>query len=123
MILAADNLQIFNPRVAEALEKQDPRPLQELARRCQQAGAAMLDLNPGFLSKRREDRLAFMVDAVQDAVDRWGEPASLDRGQELFTAYWEKKRSSGLITERLYLTFDNGKKLLRAYRYSQKPLE
>lgn len=59
----------------------------------------------------------------EDAVDRWGEPASLDRGPELFTAFWEKKRSSGLITERLYLTFDNGKKLLRAYRYSQKPLE
>ena len=69
MILAADNLQIFNPVVAEALEKQDPRPLQELARRCQQAGAATLDLNPGFLSKRQEDRLAFMVDAVQAAVD------------------------------------------------------
>jgi len=69
MILAADNLQIFNPVVAAALEKQDPRPLQELARRCRGAGAAMLDLNPGFLSKRREDRMAFMVDAVQEAVD------------------------------------------------------
>jgi 5-methyltetrahydrofolate corrinoid/iron sulfur protein methyltransferase len=68
MILAADNLQIFNPVVAEALEKQDPRPLQDLARRCREAGAAMLDLNPGFLSKRQEDRLAFMVDAVQDAA-------------------------------------------------------
>lgn len=69
MILAADNLQIFNPAVAKALEGKDPRPLQEVARRCREAGAAMLDLNPGFLSKRREDRLAFMVDAVQDAVD------------------------------------------------------
>lgn len=69
MTLAADNLQIFNPQVAEALEKQDPRPLQELARRCKEAGAAMLDLNPGFLSQRQEDRMAFMVDAVQDAVD------------------------------------------------------
>ncbi|MFZ5585701.1 MAG: hypothetical protein ACOZHQ_07225 [Thermodesulfobacteriota bacterium] len=61
--------------------------------------------------------------SYEDAVDRWGEPASLDRGDQLFTAFWEKKRSSGLITERLYLTFDNAKKLLRAYRYSQKPLE
>ncbi|MEW6659927.1 MAG: dihydropteroate synthase [Thermodesulfobacteriota bacterium] len=69
MILAADNLQIFNPAVAEALEKRDPRPLQELARRCREAGASLLDLNPGFLSKRQEDRLAFMVDAVQEAVD------------------------------------------------------
>jgi len=69
MILAADNLQIFNPLVAEALEKQDPRPLQELVRRCREAGAALLDLNPGFLSKRQEERMAFMVEAVQEAVD------------------------------------------------------
>ncbi|MCA1988800.1 MAG: hypothetical protein LDL07_06585 [Desulfarculus sp.] len=59
----------------------------------------------------------------QDALDRWGEPISVDRGEQLFTAFWEKKRGSGLITERLYLTFDNAKQVLRAYRYSQKPLE
>jgi len=69
MILAADNLQIFNPVVAKALEERDPRPLQGLARRCREVGAALLDLNPGFLSKRQEDRLAFLVDAVQDVVD------------------------------------------------------
>ncbi len=59
----------------------------------------------------------------EEAQDRWGEPLSLDKGETLFTAFWEKKRSSGLITERLYLTFDNAKQVLRAYRYSQKPLE
>ncbi len=69
MIIAADNLQIFNPVVAKALEGGDPRPLQDLARRCREAGAARLDLNPGFLSQRQEGRMAFMVDAVQVAVD------------------------------------------------------
>ncbi len=69
MILAADNLQIFNPMVAAALENRDPRPLQDLARRCREAGAAMLDLNPGFLSKRHQDRMAFMAEAVQEAAD------------------------------------------------------
>ncbi len=69
MILAADNLQVFNPQVAEALEKLDPRPLQDLARRCREAGAKLLDLNPGFLSQRQEGRMTFMVDAVQAAVD------------------------------------------------------
>lgn len=59
----------------------------------------------------------------QEALDRWGDPLSLDKGETLFTAFWEKKRSSGLITERLYLTFDNAQQVLRAYRYSQKPLE
>ncbi|MDD5643221.1 MAG: dihydropteroate synthase, partial [Syntrophales bacterium] len=28
-----------------------------------------MDLNPGFLSKRHQGRMAFMVDAVQEAVD------------------------------------------------------
>ncbi|MFZ5450867.1 MAG: dihydropteroate synthase [Thermodesulfobacteriota bacterium] len=69
MILAADNLQIFNPVVAQALEAGDPRPLQDLARRCREAGAALLDINPGFLSQRHQERMAFMVAAVQEAVD------------------------------------------------------
>lgn len=68
MILAADNLTATNPAVAEALDKLDPRPLQDLAKRCQAAGARCLDLNPGYLSKRREDRMSFMVDAVQEVT-------------------------------------------------------
>jgi cobalamin-dependent methionine synthase I len=62
-------LQILNPVVAAALEGGDPRPLKELARRCREAGAALLDINPGFLSKRHQERMAFMVNVVQDAVD------------------------------------------------------
>jgi hypothetical protein len=38
-------------------------------------------------------------------------------------AYWEHKRSSGLITERLYLTFDKNTQKLLAYRYYEKPFE
>jgi cobalamin-dependent methionine synthase I len=65
MILAADNLTVTNPQVAQALDRLDPQPLQDLAWRCEAAGARLLDLNPGYLSRRREDRMAFMVDAVQ----------------------------------------------------------
>ncbi|MDI6852001.1 MAG: dihydropteroate synthase [Deltaproteobacteria bacterium] len=67
MILAADNLTAANPIVAEAMARLDPKPLQDLARRCEAAGAHLLDLNPGYLPKRRQDRMAFMVDAVQAA--------------------------------------------------------
>jgi 5-methyltetrahydrofolate corrinoid/iron sulfur protein methyltransferase len=67
LIIAADNLNILNPAVAQALEALDPRPLQELARRLEQAGANLIDINPGFLPPRRHDRMAFMVDAVQQA--------------------------------------------------------
>ncbi|MBM4273703.1 MAG: dihydropteroate synthase [Deltaproteobacteria bacterium] len=66
MIVAADNLTAANPVVADALARLDPYPIQDLARRCQLAGAAYLDINPGYLSPRRADRIAFMVAAVQE---------------------------------------------------------
>ncbi len=68
LIIAADNLNILNPAVARALDTLDPRPLQELARRAEQAGAHLIDINPGFLPPRRHDRMAFMVEAVQVAT-------------------------------------------------------
>ncbi len=66
MILAADNLNVMNPRVQEALKALDAKPLQEIARQCQKAGAQAIDINPGYLSKRYEDRMAFMVETVQE---------------------------------------------------------
>jgi 5-methyltetrahydrofolate corrinoid/iron sulfur protein methyltransferase len=69
MIIAADNLTGANPVVAQALKDLNPRPLQDLAVRCAEAGAHLLDLNPGYLSRRHEDRLAFLVDAVQEVTN------------------------------------------------------
>lgn len=69
MRLAADCLTSTTPAVAGALEALDPRPIKDLARRCQEAGAQLLDLNPGYLPPRRHDRMAFLVEAVQEAVD------------------------------------------------------
>jgi 5-methyltetrahydrofolate corrinoid/iron sulfur protein methyltransferase len=69
LIIAADNLNILNPPVANALDALDPRPLQELARRVEQAGANLIDINPGFLPPRRHDRMAFMVEAVQQVTN------------------------------------------------------
>jgi 5-methyltetrahydrofolate corrinoid/iron sulfur protein methyltransferase len=68
LIVAADNLNILNPVVAQALDVLDPLPLQELARRLEQAGANLIDINPGFLPPRRHDRMAFMVEAVQQVT-------------------------------------------------------
>jgi cobalamin-dependent methionine synthase I len=69
LIIAADNLHVLNPVVAQALDTLDPQPLQELARRLEQAGANLMDINPGFLPPRRHDRMAFMVDAVQQVTN------------------------------------------------------
>ncbi len=68
MILVADNLNLLNPVVAAALKDLDAGPLQELARRCEAAGARILDINPGYLSPRHEDRMVFMVEAVQQVT-------------------------------------------------------
>jgi 5-methyltetrahydrofolate corrinoid/iron sulfur protein methyltransferase len=65
LIIVADNLNILNPVVAAALHNLAAGPLQELARRCEQAGAKILDINPGYLSAKHEDRMTFMVEAVQ----------------------------------------------------------
>ena len=66
--VAADNLTAANPAVALALKNLEPQPLLDLARRCEQAGAGLLDLNPGYLSPRFEDRITFLVEAVQEAT-------------------------------------------------------
>lgn len=58
-----------------------------------------------------------------EAVARWGQPTSVSRGEQYFTAFWLKERSGGIVKDRLWLTFDNQKKLLRAYRYTSKPFE
>jgi 5-methyltetrahydrofolate corrinoid/iron sulfur protein methyltransferase len=69
LIVAADNLHALNPVVAKALLSLDPHPLQELARRVEQAGVNLIDINPGYLAPRNLDRMAFMVEAVQEATD------------------------------------------------------
>ena len=69
LIIAADNLHVLNPAVAQALDTLNPLPLQDLARRCEQAGANLLDINPGFLPPRRHDRMAFMVESVQQVTN------------------------------------------------------
>jgi 5-methyltetrahydrofolate corrinoid/iron sulfur protein methyltransferase len=66
MIVAADNLHALNPVVADALKRLDPQPLQEIVRRCEKSGANLIDLNPGYLPPRHEDRMVFMVEAVQE---------------------------------------------------------
>uniref|UniRef100_A0A7V6A3Z5 Dihydropteroate synthase n=1 Tax=Desulfobacca acetoxidans TaxID=60893 RepID=A0A7V6A3Z5_9BACT len=68
MIIAADNLTGADPVVAQALKDLDPGPIQDLAVRCARNRAHLLDLNPGYLSRRFEDRMAFLVEAVQEVT-------------------------------------------------------
>ena len=57
------------------------------------------------------------------AVERWGPATRVSQGAGQFTAYWQKERAGGVVTERLWLTFDQRTKRLRAYRYTSKPFD
>lgn len=68
MFLVADNLHGLNPIVADAMNRLDPDPIERLARQFEHSGSQFIDINPGYLSKSREDRMTFLVEAVQRAV-------------------------------------------------------
>ena len=68
MILAADNINPMNPAVAGAMDRLDPEPVREIARKCEKTGVKYIDINPGYLTKRREDRMTFLVETVQEAT-------------------------------------------------------
>jgi 5-methyltetrahydrofolate corrinoid/iron sulfur protein methyltransferase len=65
LILIADNIRITNPVVEKALDAMDPRPIEEMAKRCEAAGAQAIDLNTGPLNRDPEKKMAFLVEAVQ----------------------------------------------------------
>lgn len=66
MLLAADNIHGLNPTVAEAMRTLNPLPIQDLVKKCEEAGAEFIDINPGYLSRKNEDRMAFLVETVQE---------------------------------------------------------
>lgn len=70
MLLAADNLHGLNPVIAEAMQKLDPKPIRELVGRIESVAPTFIDINPGYLSRRNEDRMAFLVETVQEASSR-----------------------------------------------------
>jgi 5-methyltetrahydrofolate corrinoid/iron sulfur protein methyltransferase len=68
MIKAADNLSAARPSVAQALEERDAEALAALCRRCQEAGAHWLDINPGFVPvSRRADVWRFAIETAEAA--------------------------------------------------------
>jgi 5-methyltetrahydrofolate corrinoid/iron sulfur protein methyltransferase len=67
MIIVADNLQVIDSRIAQALAEDDSEPLRQLALECLGRGAQAIDINSGPL-KRTPEKLSFLVQTVQDAV-------------------------------------------------------
>jgi len=73
--MIADNIQITDPLVAKALAEMDPLPIQDLAKQCEEAGADIIDINPGPLTRDGEKKMAFLVGAIQNVCNL---PLSLD---------------------------------------------
>jgi 5-methyltetrahydrofolate corrinoid/iron sulfur protein methyltransferase len=69
VITVADNIQITNTLVDKALKTQDPTPIQELVKKCEEAGADLLDINSGPLLRDPENKMTFLVEAVQEISD------------------------------------------------------
>ena len=69
MIIVADNIQITNQAIGDAVAAEDPFTIQELVRQCKDCGAQLLDINSGPLLRDPERKMTFLVEAVQDACD------------------------------------------------------
>ena len=70
MLIAADNITASRPSVAGMIARRDAGELAVLCRRCRAAGAAWLDLNPGWLPpSRREETWRFLISTAEAACD------------------------------------------------------
>ncbi len=65
MKFAADNLHGLNPVVIESLEKIDVSPIHMMVKQFEDVKAEFIDINPGRLPRKKEDRMAFLVESVQ----------------------------------------------------------
>jgi cobalamin-dependent methionine synthase I len=119
MIVAADNLNPLHPGIAEALRTYDPQPIQEMARLCERAGVHYLDINPGYLSPREEDRMTFLVETVQEATSL---PLILDSPQARILARGLKSCRSKPIINALTLEEHRLQEILPLAVEQQTPL-
>ncbi len=69
MLVVADNINIVNNTVRNALEKMDSRIIEDLVRKMASAGADAIDINPGPLSRNAEKKMTFLVETVQGVSD------------------------------------------------------
>ncbi len=69
MQLIADNLHIVNSSVRNALKKLNPEPIKELVTKCEMAGADVIDINSGPLTRNPVGKMTFLVETVQSVTN------------------------------------------------------
>ena len=75
MLIIGENIQILSPSVKQAIADRDARFIQDMARRQEEAGAGVIDLNIGPQKKLGAEIMPWIVRAVQEATTV---PLSLD---------------------------------------------
>ena len=68
MILVADNLQITNHLVEQAVAESRENDIIHLVRECEKKGADAIDINSGPLGRDAARKMTFLVEAVQKAT-------------------------------------------------------
>ena len=69
MKLIADNLQVTLYSFKKALDALDPLPIQKLVKKAETQGAEAIDINSGPLSRNGEEKMDFLVNAIQEVTD------------------------------------------------------
>ncbi|MDR0396706.1 MAG: dihydropteroate synthase [Oscillospiraceae bacterium] len=75
MIIIGEKINSTLKAVRPAIEKYDAASIQSLAKRQADAGASFIDVNAGMFHDSEPERLAWLVETVQAAVDK---PFSID---------------------------------------------
>ncbi len=75
MIAVGERINGMYSDVKKAIQKSDPVPIQELAKRQTEAGATFLDINVGPAAADKVAAMRWLVEVTQDAVDT---PLSID---------------------------------------------
>ena len=65
----AENINVMNRIIGDAMKERDPEPVQQLARECTEAGADLLDINLGPARKEGAELMEWMVKTVQEVSD------------------------------------------------------
>jgi len=69
LIIVSDNIRITNSTIEKAVDEMAPQPIQEMAKKCEAAGAEAIDINSGPLNRDPEKKMGFLVEAIQDVTE------------------------------------------------------
>ncbi len=65
----AENINVMSKSIGAAMKDRDPGPIQEMAKRCTEAGADLLDINLGPARKDGPEMMEWVVNTVQEVSD------------------------------------------------------